>query len=204
MALTPEQSSRVKYLLDGGWGRTFLAESEEEPTYWTDFDRILAEVNTPEELHEFVDHWNWDGGTEPIRRALAHPLCDRGTALMVYWRIDPIFYLKPEHDTRAKVEANLWPDAVVHWDMLREIEQRLAANRFRTAEVAFDPMNDRGRDRTKQRFKKKPPIPLFENINGKLVKVGEKQRPEDPEIDVRGSLPPVVFEPVKGGGSTGI
>ena len=41
---TPEQSSRVKYLLDGGWGRTDLAESDEEPAYWTDLDRVLAEV----------------------------------------------------------------------------------------------------------------------------------------------------------------
>src|SRR5437763_15602157 len=124
MALTPEQASRVKYLLDGGWGR---AESGDLPEYWTEFDRVLAEVETPEELHEFLDRWNWDGGTEPVRRALAHPLCDRGTVLLVYWRIDPIFYLKPDHDTRAKVKANLWPDALVHRDMLREIERRLAA-----------------------------------------------------------------------------
>ena len=83
-----------------------------------------------------------------------------------------------------------------------EIEQRLAGNQFRTAQIAFDPTNDRGRDRTKQRFRKKP-IPLFENIDGKLVKVGEKQRPEDPEIDVRGSLPAIVFEPVQGGSPPG-
>ncbi|MBC7784272.1 MAG: hypothetical protein H7144_10565 [Burkholderiales bacterium] len=55
MALSPEQSSRVKYLLDVGWGRKDVAESDEEPAYWTDFDRVLAEV----ESHEFVDHWNW-------------------------------------------------------------------------------------------------------------------------------------------------
>jgi Domain of unknown function (DUF4274) len=201
MALTPEQSARVAYLLDGNWGGQ--AESDELPEYWTHFDRILAEVQSSEELHEFVDRWNWDGGTEPVRRALAHPLCDRGTALLVYWRIDPIFYLKPEQHTRSKVKANLWPDAVVHWDILREIERRLVANDFHSARVPFDPTNDRGRDRTKQRFRKKPPIPLLANVNGKRVKVGEKQLPEDPEIDVRGLLPAVVFEPVTGDGSAG-
>ncbi|HEX4797434.1 MAG TPA: DUF4274 domain-containing protein [Humisphaera sp.] len=200
MALTPEQSSRVKWLLDGGWGR---AESDELPEYWTEFDRVLGQIETPEELHEFVDRWNWDGGTKPIQRALAHPLCDRGTALMVYWRMEPIFFLTPDHDTREKVTAKLWPDAVVHWDMLRELERRLAANQFRTAQVPYDPTNDRGRDRTKQRFRKKKPITLLKNINGKLVKIGEQPRPDDPEIDVRGSLPAIVFEPVKGGASAG-
>ena len=199
MTLTPEQASRVAYLLEGDWGGE--AESDDLPEYWTQFDRVLAQVESPEELHEFVDRWNWDGGTEPIRRALAHPRCDRGTALMVYWRIDPIFYLLPEHNTREKVRTNLWPDALVHWDMLRDIERRLAGNDFETARVPYDPANDRGRDRTVQRRKRRP-IPLLENRDGKFVKVGEKPRPDDPEVDVRATLPPEVFQPVAGPAGT--
>jgi hypothetical protein len=113
MKLSPEQAERVRYLLDGDW-HVDDAESDQVPEYWVEFDRALSQVETPEELHEFVDRWNWDGGSEPIRRVLAHPLCDRGTALMVYWRLEPIFYLKPKHDSREKVEAELWPEALEH------------------------------------------------------------------------------------------
>ena len=199
MGLTREQSERVKFLLDGGWGQ---AESEELPEYWTLFDRVFAEIETPEELHAFADRWNWDWGDKPILRVIVHPLCDRGTALMIYWRIDPIFYLDHEHNTRAKVQAKLWPDAVVLWDVLRDIERRLSVDDFRFSRVPFDPTNDRGRDRTKQR-RKRPPLPLLEYRDGKCVQVGEENRPDYPEVDVRASLPAIVFQPVTSGSTVG-
>ena len=198
MADRPEPTAQVRFLLDGGWGK---GESDRVPAYWRTFDRVLGEIDNPEELHTFVDRWNWDGGTKPILRALAHPLCDRGTGLMVYWRVDPIFYLKPGHRTRAEVETNLWPEAAVHWDLLRDLERRLAADDFRSARVPYDPTDDHGRDRTKQRFRKRPPRPVYEWHGDKPVQVGVEELPEEPEIDVRGSLPPFVFKPVVGRGS---
>jgi hypothetical protein len=200
MSLTPKQSERVRYLLEGGWGQ---AESDDLPEYWTAFDRALGQVESSEELHEFVDRWNWDGGSEPIRRALAHPLCDRGTALMAYWRIDPLFYLKPEHDTRAKVELKLWPDALVHWDMLRDIERRLTSNEFRSARMPYDPTSDRGRDRTKPRERKALPTRVVENPHGTPFTFKRKGPAAEPAVDPRAALPAVVFEAVSGGRPAG-
>ena len=194
MPLAPHQAARIRTLLDGGWADQ--ACSDEQPEYWITFDRLLAQIESPEELHAFADQWNWDRGTPPMRRVLDHSLCDRGTALMIYWRIDPVFFLNPKHDTRKKVEAVLWPDAIIHWDILRQIERRLAANDFRSARIPFDPTNDHGRDRTKQRFRKKPPVPLFKVVNGQPVQVGVNHLPEDPEFDAHASLPPIVFQPV--------
>jgi hypothetical protein len=97
MNLSPEQVERVRYLAEDRW------ES------WTDFLSVLALMST-EELHEFVNEMNWDGGgTDRLKHVLAHPNCDRGTALMIYWRVDPIFFLK--YGTRERIKAELWPAA---------------------------------------------------------------------------------------------
>ena len=89
MPLTPEQLERVRYLVDDDWG----ASSPDEPTQWADFDRTLARMSA-EELHAFVDQMNFGGGAaDRLTRVLAHPRCDRGTALMAYWRTRPLFYL---------------------------------------------------------------------------------------------------------------
>jgi hypothetical protein len=184
MKLTPEQSERVRLLVEDEWDD------------WREFDSILAQMSA-EELHEFADKMNWDGGgADRLMRVLKHPKCDRGTALMIYWLANPIFDLK--YGSRENVKAKTWPARVEEWDMMRYIEQRLQdPNGFATARIPYDPTNDRGRDLTKQR-RKRPPKPLFENRGGEIVKVGEEPRPDDPEIDVRASLPSVVFQPVGG------
>ena len=184
MELTPEQSERVRRLVEDQWHD------------WQEFDGILRQMSA-EELHAFASKMNWDGGgADRLMRVLEQRKCDRGTALMIYWRADPVFDLK--YGSRENVEAETWPARVEEWDMMRYIEQRLLdPHGFATARFAYDPTNDRGRDHTKQKRKKRP-RPIYENRDGKFVKVGEKQLPDDPEIDVRASLPPIVFEPIIG------
>jgi uncharacterized protein DUF4274 len=191
MALTARQAERVRYLVEDEWGSD---ERIGEEAQMARFSRVLAEVETAEELHEFADKMNWDGGgAGRLMRVLAHPLCDRGTALLIYWRANPIFYLK--YGTRERVQAELWPAALEDWDMLRHMESRLATpGSFATAKIPFDPANDHGRDLTKQRRNRMPRF-IFGYGDGKYTKIGEEPQPDDPEIDVRRSLPAVVFEP---------
>jgi hypothetical protein len=126
-----------------------------------------------EELHAFVDDMNWDGGgADRLTRVLAHPLCDRGTALMIYWRAQPRFYIR--YGTRERVRDELWPGALADYDMLRDIERRFQSGDFATANIAFNPANDGGHDCT---------------TNGPR---------RQPLIDPRTVLPAVMFEPVRG------
>ncbi len=186
--LSPEQVARVRYLVEDRWVSSNHSES------WDSFKRILAQMSS-EELHEFIKKMNWDGnGATRAKCVLAHPKCDRGTALMIYWRTDPIFYLK--YGTRERVAKELWPAAVEYWDMIRDIELRLGTpNSFITARIPYDPQNDEGRDRTKQRRKRRP-IQIIEKQDDAFIKVAEKSLPDDPEIDVKKMLPPVVFKPI--------
>jgi hypothetical protein len=158
MALTPEQAERVRYLAEDEWG----SSSEDEAAQWANFDHVLGEMSA-EELHAFVDRMNWDGGgADRLTRVLAHPLCDRGTALIIYWRARPTFYIK--YGTRERVRDKLWPSALADYDMLRDIEQRFQAGDFTTANIPYDPANDGGGDRT-GRGQALPPI-MFEPIRG--------------------------------------
>jgi hypothetical protein len=102
---------------------------------------FFASVTDPEELHLFASLYNWDGGLDDLHRIVRHPLCDLGTALLVYWRGQPGFYL--QYPDRTVV-----PDhAHEVYDLLREIEQRVAAGEYRTARQPFDPAADEGQDR---------------------------------------------------------
>lgn len=50
----------------------------------------LIKQMSPDEMHEFVIHYNWDDGPEPMRSVAARNDCDLGTALSIYWLAGPI------------------------------------------------------------------------------------------------------------------
>lgn len=101
---------------------------------------FFASVTDPEELHLFADLYNWDGGVEDLWRVIQHPVCDLGTALLVYWRGQPDFDL--QYADRDEVPDRRRKE----WDLLREIERRVAAGAYRTASQPFDPADDNSND----------------------------------------------------------
>jgi hypothetical protein len=143
MAVSDERREWIEKVAVGG---VYDDLSEEEHDALTDDDHdrpsreFFASVADPEELHIFVGLYNWDGGVEDLQRVVRHPFCDLGTAMLVYWRGQPGFYL--QYADRAAV-----PDhAHEVYDLLREIEQRVAAGEYRTAAQPFDPAADEGQD----------------------------------------------------------
>jgi hypothetical protein len=179
MDLTPEQSERVRYLAEDEWGRG----SEDEAAQWAEFDRVLAQMSAAE-LHAFVDQMNWDGGgADRLNRVLAHPLCDRGTALMIYWLARPTFYLAYQTRDRVRDEVG-W--ALEEFDMLREIERRFADGTFASADIAFNPADDRGLDHTRKHPRIRP-VPVYGVENGRRVQLN-KNEPLGPAVDPRAVL----------------
>jgi Domain of unknown function (DUF4274)/Ankyrin repeats (3 copies) len=94
-------------------------------------------------LHRRAQTHNWDEGTAALRKILDDPGCDRGTALLIYWRATPHSYRRyarpddaPEH---AREVARLVAD----------LERRLLADGFVSNALRFDPTNDKGADRTR-------------------------------------------------------
>ncbi|WP_404477401.1 DUF4274 domain-containing protein [Sphingobacterium sp. ML3W] len=47
---------------------------------------------TSEEWHQFVQNYNYDSGNEPFEWLIKQKICDKGTALCLYWHLQPDFY----------------------------------------------------------------------------------------------------------------
>jgi hypothetical protein len=102
----------------------------------------MARLTTPETLHRRALAYNWDAGVAGARRIVQHPACDRGTALMVYWRLAP--HALRRHPDAAHAPARVRAEVALAW----ELEARLLAGDFATSHFRFDPTNDAGLDRT--------------------------------------------------------
>jgi hypothetical protein len=90
-----------------------------------------------EELHQFVHHYNWDGGIRALQRTLKHPACDRGTALMMFWLSEPTY----AYERYASIdEAVIARD--VNLESLRfaeEVLHALRVDKFATRRIGYIP-----------------------------------------------------------------
>ncbi|OLF09016.1 hypothetical protein BLA60_20720 [Actinophytocola xinjiangensis] len=50
--------------------------------------RLVGELVTVEQLRAVVAEYNWDCGYEVPAAVVAHPACDRGLALLLFWEFD--------------------------------------------------------------------------------------------------------------------
>jgi len=80
-----------------------------------------------------------------LRRVIRHPLCDRGTALLIYWRGGPGWYA--QYSDRAETRN---ADEADGYDLSQEIERLIIQARFATYRFQYDPTNDRGTDLTRR------------------------------------------------------
>jgi hypothetical protein len=98
---------------------------------------FLATPTTPAlELHCFADHWNW-GSVEAMRQVAEHPNCDAATALLLFWRSDPEYYL--QFASRDDV-----PDYNRDgFDLTRLIEERFLRDGYSSSGlIGFNPRED--------------------------------------------------------------
>jgi hypothetical protein len=89
------------------------------------------------ELHCFADHWNWGGGVEAMRQVAEHPNCDAATALLLFWRSDPEYYLR--FSSRDEV-----PDYNRDgFDLTQLIEERFLRGGYSSSgQIGFNPRKD--------------------------------------------------------------
>lgn len=117
MKLTSEQRERVRFVL------------ENEP-----MDALHMDVlQSPLELHQFAINYNCNAGFRPLRWLIRSPLCDKGTALYVYWQLGDVVWTAPEDRDVGREED---------WDaagLIAELETRFAAGFYQHQEIAFDP-----------------------------------------------------------------
>jgi hypothetical protein len=134
--LEPTQIRRVIAFLEDEWVDEDDASATERA-----LAASLSAMDSPLELHFCALGFDWDTGVDALTRIIEHPLCDRGTALAIFWYGAPDFhYGKP----RAKLRDY---ERVVR-DLLELIERRTAERSFATEEIRFDPTRARDKDLT--------------------------------------------------------
>jgi len=82
-----------------------------------------------EEWHQFVQNYNYDDGNEPFEWLIKQKFCDKGTALCLYWYLQPDYYCGKERNY-AEDEDFL---------LIKEIEKRYLEGFYETELFSFDP-----------------------------------------------------------------
>ncbi|KFF18787.1 DUF4274 domain-containing protein [Flavobacterium hydatis] len=108
-------------------------------------NRVLKAVNgemsyeklTAAELHQFVQNWNYDDGVEPFDWIIKQKHCDKGTALCLYWFLQPDYFCKFTNEDEAKEDINY-----ESYKLIKEIEQRYCAGFYEDENFSFNPKDE--------------------------------------------------------------
>ena len=125
MALLPFQRRRIAWLID-----SHLEEDFESPEYLARWNRHFSALSTPEELFLFASESHPAMQPAEWLALLDHPLCDQGTALLIFWRNSPEYFYGDEPVGGWEREP---------YDLVRQIERRYSAGGYPFAVVKFDP-----------------------------------------------------------------
>ncbi len=126
MTLTAELRRRVAWILKGH------LEDDNPDTFEARARQQLARLSTPQEWYLWASESHPAQSVAEWRSVLDSPLCDQGTALLVYWRNSPVFFHGDE-------PAGGWDQYREEIALLREVERRTAAGDWPSAVVRFDP-----------------------------------------------------------------
>ncbi len=123
-AISKRQQRRIQAALYGVGGEE------------TDPLDLVKQAEDSKELHLFAANWNWDDiRTADVLRSIIHnPLCDRGTALMIYWLTDGMFC---QYANECDVPD--WEREV--YLLAMEIEHLMRTGGFQHQNIRFDPKN---------------------------------------------------------------
>jgi len=84
---------------------------------------------TAEEWHQFVQNYNFDDGNEPFEWLIKQKICDKGTALCLYWHLQPYYYCDLDNvDTNNS-----------DYTLIKEIEKMFLSGFYETELFSFDP-----------------------------------------------------------------
>lgn len=98
---------------------------------------LTTRYPSPDDWHRLALFGNWDFIDESVWRTIVlDPDCDRATALAIFWRASPEYFVG-FHD-RTSVPAANQP----HYDLINLIRERWQRGAYVRSELAFDPDTD--------------------------------------------------------------
>lgn len=98
-----------------------------------DFEKFKTLNST--ELHYLADIYNWDDGVEILFWIINSDKCDKGTALMIFWRAVPDYYLEKDENELQFYEKE-------NYQLLKEIVASFKSNKFKKSKIKYNPNSD--------------------------------------------------------------
>lgn len=137
LKLAQERANRWKSIDDpGGMLESWAAHCSplgKPPDKFVAYAKWLRTSSTPDQRHVAADLWNWDYSHAPLLWMIRQTDCDKATALSIFFKGEPFFYLQFAAD-RSAVPGH----AVEVFDLLTEIRLRFAKGFYTRSEIAFD------------------------------------------------------------------
>jgi hypothetical protein len=110
---------------------TFTKRNKTNTSAALDGTKPLAALK-PAEWHQYVQHYNFDDGVEPFAWLVDQPTLDQGTALLLYWLLQPDYW----HGLTAQAAAGQDEPAA---SLVTQLEQHFTGGFYTSARFAFDP-----------------------------------------------------------------
>jgi hypothetical protein len=130
---TAQQIERIREIVLDKWVAANSGESLAR------LMQLLAQVESSLELHQIAANLSWDTGFNVLEKVITHPLCEKGTALMIYFLGKPHWYY--QHLQKGKPLIGDQPQSFA---FLQRIEQSVMNQQFCIGVIGFDPTKVRG------------------------------------------------------------
>ena len=112
------------------------------------------------ELFQEVDEYNWDDGVVRMQEILNDPACDRATAVMMFWRTEPLFYLG-----KAAKGETFYDYEQPTYDLIQAIIKKIQDGAVPVGPNSYTPTEDWQIDREHPLVRSLPPA-MIEAIKG--------------------------------------
>ncbi len=92
-------------------------------------------LDSASSLHYLADIYNWDDGEEVLDWIISNPKCDKGTALMIFWRAEPDYYTRYQDETDADHDAE-------EFRFVKKIIHNFETGFYKREQIHYDPSAD--------------------------------------------------------------
>lgn len=144
-----------------------------------EFDALETELiidylkkNSPEERQLLSIDWNFDNSKDVIKWIAEQPDTDKGTALFLYWYMNPQFFKKYKDREECEKDGS-W--ILEDFDIVETLEKNYLSGFYKNQKYAFNPKNDQynGYDWTNEvdgaEMKRAIPKEMYSVLEGEVL-----------------------------------
>jgi len=98
-------------------------------------------IDNPLECHYIASIYNWDDGPEVLSWIVNNPICEAGTAKMIFWRSQPSYYTRFLTTDEAKFDSDVFL-------LIRTIIENFQRGFYTNKNIGYNPNDDPSAEET--------------------------------------------------------